>query len=423
MTASAEILGELRNSTLPIEARACLAALSEGEGGVSFRSLYDGTIWVKSMASFPDWGGATGPTGQPTHAAGAWQDQPQTYADIAAKTGDSSFEPASQVANNWWLAQHDFKARSGEDLLATLQAGGISRVMSALVGTWPGGADARFAARYASNLAALNAIPPPPPNPPTPTTAQSDVIIDLSHWEAPLDFAAIKAAGIEAVILKCTQGTTFVDPTFAERSVAAPAAGLLVGAYHFFTTENTTKQIDWFLQHSGSVPVLALDFEPDPSNETLEASASAMVADLHARTGRWPLLYTGRWTIPVTDQTLAKCPLWLAEWGSDPVLPLGFSAWTFWQYTATATVPGVPGACDRDRFAGTVAELHDWWHQANPGAGVLTTIVKRLQALADAQTTQLAIATADLAAAAATADEISAQLKTLAAAVPVGELI
>jgi hypothetical protein len=49
----------------------------------------------------------------------------------------------------------------------------------------------------------------------------SDIVIDLNHWEAPVDFAQINASGIVAVILKATQGTGFVDPTFAARAVAA----------------------------------------------------------------------------------------------------------------------------------------------------------------------------------------------------------
>ena len=34
----------------------------------------------------------------------------------------------------------------------------------------------------------------------------SDVVVDLSHWQAPVDFTQAKAAGITAVILKATQG-------------------------------------------------------------------------------------------------------------------------------------------------------------------------------------------------------------------------
>ena len=40
----------------------------------------------------------------------------------------------------------------------------------------------------------------------------SDVLVDLSHWEAQVDFVQAKTAGIAAVILKATQGTGFLDP-------------------------------------------------------------------------------------------------------------------------------------------------------------------------------------------------------------------
>lgn len=59
----------------------------------------------------------------------------------------------------------------------------------------------------------------------------SDVVIDLSHWQAPVDFSKAKEAGIVAVILKATQGSKWIDATFTQRFTAATAAGLLVGAY------------------------------------------------------------------------------------------------------------------------------------------------------------------------------------------------
>ena len=39
------------------------------------------------------------------------------------------------------------------------------------------------------------------------SSSTSDVVIDLSHWQAPVDFAKAKSAGIAAVILKATQGS------------------------------------------------------------------------------------------------------------------------------------------------------------------------------------------------------------------------
>ena len=49
----------------------------------------------------------------------------------------------------------------------------------------------------ASVLVAAPYIPP----------VTSDVVVDLSHWQAPVDFVSAKSAGIAAVILKATQGS------------------------------------------------------------------------------------------------------------------------------------------------------------------------------------------------------------------------
>jgi GH25 family lysozyme M1 (1,4-beta-N-acetylmuramidase) len=52
-------------------------------------------------------------------------------------------------------------------------------------------------------------------------------VIDIPHYEmVSQNFAETAASGIVAVILKATQGTVFVDPTFLPHVAAARAAGL-----------------------------------------------------------------------------------------------------------------------------------------------------------------------------------------------------
>src|ERR1700739_2829988 len=81
----------------------------------------------------------------------------------------------------------------------------------------------------------------------------SDAIIDLYHADkVNVDFSAVKAAGIAAVILKATQGTGFVDPTFAPRIADARDAGMLVGAYHFMDGSSPIEQVAHFLSVVGS---------------------------------------------------------------------------------------------------------------------------------------------------------------------------
>jgi len=198
----------------------------------------------------------------------------------------------------------------------------------------------------------------------------SDVVIDISHYETvSQDFAATAAAGIVAVILKATQGSGFIDPTFLPRVAEARTAGLLVGAYHFLDGSNPAEQIAHFLtvaKSEAGIDFLAIDWEPYPPSQATAMAAAQAVASVQAATGSWPILYTNRYMISSPSATLSRCPLWLAEYGTNPVCPPGWSQWTLWQHTdgqvgsAPVPVPGI-GPCDRSRFAGTVEQLKAWW--------------------------------------------------------------
>jgi lysozyme len=195
-------------------------------------------------------------------------------------------------------------------------------------------------------------------------------VIDISHYEnVSQDFISTANAGIVAVILKATQGTAFIDPTFFGRVAEAQAAGLLVGAYHFLDSSNPAEQAAHFLTVAVSeagVDWLALDWEPYPQSQASVMQAATAAASVQAATGRWPALYTIRGMLSAPNRTLSNCPLWLAEYGTRPICPPGFTKWQLWQHTdgqvgsAVVPVPGI-GPCDRSKFAGTVDQLKAWW--------------------------------------------------------------
>lgn len=197
MTVSTEVRAALSLSGLAIEAEACLGTLAEGEGGVSFATLYGGGLWSGPLDHFPtaaEWPGGTGPTGDPTSALGFLQFERATYARCAAATGLAGIDAQSQIANGWWLAQHDYTARTGlPDLLAALQGGRLNEVANALIGTWPGGANPvpnpktgfpGFPAAYTAFLATLPAPTPTPPPPPPPPPATDPVAPALAAMSA-----------------------------------------------------------------------------------------------------------------------------------------------------------------------------------------------------------------------------------------------
>lgn len=200
-----------------------------------------------------------------------------------------------------------------------------------------------------------------------------NAVVDISHHNANVNFAALKAAGIVGVIHKATQGLTGTDPTYNDHRAAALQAGLLWGAYHFGTDSDGVQQAISFLNIVGDVSntVIALDFESNPTGPSMSLEeARAFVTHVASATGRYPGFYSGHDIKEQlgtgSDSVLANCWFWLAQYGPTAVVPPNWNSWTLWQYTDGALgpqptdVPGV-GRFDRDIFNGTVEELHAFW--------------------------------------------------------------
>jgi lysozyme len=214
-------------------------------------------------------------------------------------------------------------------------------------------------------------------------------IVDLSHNNAgvaPGAFAALKAAGVGAVILKASQGASFKDPLFTTRIAQARQAGLLVGAYHFGTGEDPAVQLANYTAAIAAARVTfaevlaALDLEPnftDHKNppgppETMSLSQGDIwIAAFKAQTNATPLIYGGANYLGAGGQThanLTASPLWIAAYPNSPTVPAalpGWADWTFWQYTDgtrgayAAPIAGL--SCDQSVFRGSLTDLTTAW--------------------------------------------------------------
>src|ERR1700749_3727981 len=58
--------------------------------------------------------------------------------------------------------------------------------------------------------------------------------IDISHHQGAIDWRRIAEQNIRFAWLKASEGAGWADPTFADHLSNAHAAGLAVGAYHYF---------------------------------------------------------------------------------------------------------------------------------------------------------------------------------------------
>ena len=223
-------------------------------------------------------------------------------------------------------------------------------------------------------------VPTPAPTvAPTPTPsataspASGDVTgIDVSYHQGPIYWSRVAWSGHDFAFVRASAGTLTTDSMYVANRSGASAAGLHVGAYHFANPDgganDAANEAAWFLRNatvaSGDlVPVLDLEVSNGLGSAALISWAQTWLAQVEAATGVRPIIYTNSsfWagSMANTDWFARNgYRLWIASWttASQPTMPAGDwggAGWTFWQHSSTASVPGVTGGVDADRFAGT----------------------------------------------------------------------
>jgi GH25 family lysozyme M1 (1,4-beta-N-acetylmuramidase) len=213
---------------------------------------------------------------------------------------------------------------------------------------------------------------------PVPATAAAGVTgLDVSSHQGEVNWATAAHDGARFAYVKATEAGSYVNPYFAQQYQGAYAAGLIRGAYHFATPSSSpgAAQANWFVNHGGGwsgdgrtlPPALDLEYNPygqscyDMTPAALVSWVRAFVDTVHARTKRWPVIYTSTswWALCLHGYAgFRSDPLWIARY--DPVVgatPAGWSTWTIWQFADGGRYPG-----DQDEFHGTEASLRALAH-------------------------------------------------------------
>jgi len=190
--------------------------------------------------------------------------------------------------------------------------------------------------------------------------------IDVSMYQPlPIDWDAVARSGVEFVIIKATEGTTYVDPSFADHWAGAKKAGLLVSAYHMFWGNlDAAAQAEHFLSTMGDRVAdfpLSLDVELNKGVGNIGAGVEEMLLALEVGDGRKPIVYTAR---SIWGSLVGWAPgwsayaLWVADYDAAmPAMPTGWDSYCFWQHSSTGSVPGIQGHVDLNTFIGSRVEL------------------------------------------------------------------
>lgn len=179
--------------------------------------------------------------------------------------------------------------------------------------------------------------------------------VDASVYQGDVDWMALAEQGVDFAFLKATEGSSLRDVRFAQNWAAAQAAGVRVGAYHFFSYDSPGEtQADNFISAVPATPgalppVVDIEFYGDnlqepPNRDHVKAVLDPLLSRLEAYYGVKPILYV----------TYRSYDLYLKDgyedylfWFSSPVVAPFWKPWTFWQYSHSARLDGYSGGEER----------------------------------------------------------------------------
>lgn len=191
--------------------------------------------------------------------------------------------------------------------------------------------------------------------------------VDIASYQSNINPAKLVTS--DFVIVKFTQGTTYLNP-YADRQYSmAKAAGKLLGAYHYAEGKSATAEAQYFVNHLGNrigECVLAIDWEGNQNSVFGTgkdvAWCKAFLDEVYRLTGIRPLIYMSKsvcrkynWSSVAKDYSL-----WCAQYKSNSTTDYqsspwtddkGFGAWktdTIRQYSSHGRIAGYDANIDLD---------------------------------------------------------------------------
>lgn len=192
----------------------------------------------------------------------------------------------------------------------------------------------------------------------------TSVGVDVSTYQGTVDWAAVKDAGVDYVIVRAAYrgyetGKIVPDDLYEQNIRGAADAGLHVGVYLYsqaLSEDEAREEADYLLGLIEGLPVdypVVYDQEEYTADQARTDGLTGEQATLNALAfcervydaGYIPMIYTNNdWAQNMYDmERLDHYPIWYADYTAAPSLTGGFA---MWQYTDSGQVPGVTGPVD-----------------------------------------------------------------------------
>lgn len=194
--------------------------------------------------------------------------------------------------------------------------------------------------------------------------------IDISRHQPGIDLSKVPC---DFVIIKATQGTSFVSPTFRKQIAQAESLGKYLGVYHYAGGGGAIPEAEHFIktvkEYVGKA-ILVLDWEGDDNPNFKNPSyANAFLAYVKQMTNITPFIYMSKSVCrQYASQWSPMYPLWCAQYANKKTTGYQDNPWTddkgfgpwdhcaILQYSSTGRLTGYGANLDLDKAYFTPAE-------------------------------------------------------------------
>ena len=190
--------------------------------------------------------------------------------------------------------------------------------------------------------------------------------IDVSNYQGKINWAKVKADGINFVIIRAGWGKTNVDPKFRDNIDGALSAGLDVGIYWFLYAKNendivlNAKKCYEVIEpyRKGITMKVWADWEYDSDKYKpglTKAQRTEWVKKFCEEMKKYAFevgIYANPDYLKTKFNDVSEYPLWLAYYATSK----GKYEPLMWQYTSSGHVDGIVGRVDMDIFYGNAVD-------------------------------------------------------------------
>lgn len=178
--------------------------------------------------------------------------------------------------------------------------------------------------------------------------------IDISTWQDGIDWAKVKAFGIEFVMIRAAHGTE-LDNRFVKHIKGASSVGLHIGIYQWTyarNAEQARQEAEWLVKQLEPYRELIdfpVSFDMEDNNYQGNLSPQTNAESVRAwqqiieAAGYYASLYANKYWLTNKIGDVPEIDKWVAQW-ADACTYAG--SYTMWQYTSDGNVQGIPGRVD-----------------------------------------------------------------------------